>query len=629
MEDSTAQPRWGGLVWDVVVAGAVGLALVLIARPGGSADLVTRQGWSAYLWWGLGLGALVGLVFRSRPARSALLPFAALAGLAVWTAASLRWTESDELTLTEVARTVTYLGVLIAVVGCIPPSRWRAGIAGAAAAGVVICASAMITRLWPGDLRDVVDVFEGDARRLSAPFGYWNAVGAWSGMTIALCLGWASHARSLAWRGLAAAAIPLCVAVSYMTYSRAAVAGTALGLAVVIAIARNRATLAVVIAAAAAGSVGVIAVIRSKPDIADATGAAGRPGVLLALAGAMALATVATVISSALGADGLRLSRRVTRVAVPAGAVLALVCIAAGAVAFGPDLWDQFKTTNKVEAADPAARLGDVTGPRYDHWKVAWESFEDAPWKGSGAGTFEYTWNQRADYGFVRDAHSLYLEALSELGIPGLALILAFISGIALAAWRAIALLGSHPDRGVLAGGLGAISAFLLGAGVDWLWESPAVTVLAMVLVGLVVLTSARPSKPPSWPLRIGLFIGALVCLAIQLPGLVATSEIRKSQQALRTRDVTEAREHADNAIDAQPWASSPLVQRSLVDERAGAYDAAIAELRAAADRAPMDWRIQLILARVEARRGNAEAALAALAEAKRLRPASQFFRDQ
>lgn len=609
-----------------ILAAATGLAVFATGLEGGLSDLVNRQGVSIFIWWWLALACFSGLAFRLRPHRGTWVAALALAGLASWMSIGLAWSSNDETTTTEIARAVTYLGVVAAVIAIVPAERWRAVVAGAAGGAVAVCAWALIQRFWPGSFDATVSIFPGDSRRLSAPFGYWNAVGAWAGMTTALCLGWAVHARTMMWRALAAAAVPVAVLAAYLTYSRAAVGGTAFGLLILLALSRNRFTLVCTGAAAALSSGAAILVVRGQPQIADATGGEGA-GVVLLVLGTAALTTAAAAIAAhAAGADRVRLPRRAARVVIPVGAVAGVVAVAVLATTVGPTLWDQFTTTSKQEGtADPAARLTDLNGARYDHWKVAYHSFEDAPWKGSGAGTFEYAWNQEG-YGFVRDAHSLYFEALAETGIPGLALILLFIGGFVWALIAAIVRLENPEERGVLAAAAAAVGAYLLGAGVDWLWESPAVTVLAMVLVGAVCLAASRPAAAPRWPWRMVLALGAILLCAVQLPGLVSTSEVRKSQTALRDGNVSEARRHADNAIDAQPWAASPFVQRALVDERADALNASAQELRAAAARAPKDWRTYVLLARVEAQRGDAPAALRALRRARALRPGSAFF---
>jgi hypothetical protein len=57
------------------------------------------------------------------------------------------------------------------------------------------------------------------------------------------------------------------------------------------------------------------------------------------------------------------------------------------------------------------------------------------------------------------------------------------------------------------------------------------------------------------------------------------------------------------------------------VFERLGDLSSAAADARDAIDREPDDWRNHLLLARLEAERGGRRAALAQLAEARRLGP--------
>ena len=94
---------------------------------------------------------------------------------------------------------------------------------------------------------------------------------------------------------------------------------------------------------------------------------------------------------------------------------------------------------------------------------------------------------------FARDAHSLYLETLAELGPIGLALLLAALI-IPLLALRG----GRDP---LLATAAGAYVAFLVHTGVDWDWELPAVT-LAGLACGSAMLVARRPSDAPELRLR-------------------------------------------------------------------------------------------------------------------------------
>jgi O-antigen ligase len=119
-------------------------------------------------------------------------------------------------------------------------------------------------------------------------------------------------------------------------------------------------------------------------------------------------------------------------------------------------------------AASSLAGLGE----REAYWRVAVRDVRAHPALGSGAGTFDdYWYAHRPDPTNARDAHSLYLEALAELGPVGLLLVLAGLVPPLLAAGRA------RPDAAV-ATAAATYVAFLIHAGLDWDWEMPA-TMLA------------------------------------------------------------------------------------------------------------------------------------------------------
>ena len=70
-------------------------------------------------------------------------------------------------------------------------------------------------------------------------------------------------------------------------------------------------------------------------------------------------------------------------------------------------------------------RLFSVSGNgRQETIRVAWDAGSEHPLAGTGAGTFEIVWyERRPSTQIVRDAHSLYVETFSELGLVGLALL--------------------------------------------------------------------------------------------------------------------------------------------------------------------------------------------------------------
>ena len=121
-----------------------------------------------------------------------------MALLALWTALSLGWTDSDERTLAELARVVHLGGLALLALSLLDRRTWRAAAAGLALAGVIVCGAAVASRLAP-DAFPVDEIKRGGFRsdRLNYPFWYWNAVAAWGAMALAMALAWSAHARSL------------------------------------------------------------------------------------------------------------------------------------------------------------------------------------------------------------------------------------------------------------------------------------------------------------------------------------------------------------------------------------------------------------------------------------------------
>jgi O-antigen ligase len=91
----------------------------------------------------------------------------------------------------------------------------------------------------------------------------------------------------------------------------------------------------------------------------------------------------------------------------------------------------------------------------------------------------------------AQDAHSLYIQTAAELGVIGLALLAAFFAGIILAARRA---LRAAPN--LAAGLIAGLVVWAAHCAVDWDWEMPAVTLLAILLSGaLLGLSDALPDR--------------------------------------------------------------------------------------------------------------------------------------
>ncbi len=610
--------------------GALGLVLVYALR-GGSYDIVIFQEHGLVIWWVLAIGIGLGLLPRARPSKPALALLAMLLAFALWTALSLLWTESSERTTQELARVLDYAGLVALIGSTLDRTNWRAAAAGFGLGALIVCALAVGSRLAPSvfGADQVAVAFHFD--RLSYPFGYWNSVAAWAAMSTSIGLAWSAHDRSRTRRGVALALVPVACLTTYLTYSRAGVAGTALGVVAILVVSRNRATTLIHAVVAAAGATLAILAVRGAPEIAHATGSRGASTVFAALAIAAGLcAGTAVLTGSLLRSDRWRLPRRSVRPLAALGAVALLV----PAAVLGPRLvqhaWHSFShpnTSAAVASADPTARLASLSGTRYPLWKVTLNAFDAHPFDGTGAGTLEFWWNRHAtDTEFVRDAHNIWLQDLAELGAPGLLLIV----GVAISALALGVSVRRRARRGASAGASAAFVAafvvYLLHASVDWMWESTAVTVLA--LGGVAVLGARLGSGPPrlTRAARAALVLGAVVAGLVQVPGLISTAAIRRSQTASAAGNVNVALAWARDAVDAEPWSASAYEQRGLVLESWRRFAPAAQDLRQATSREPTNYRHWLILARIETELGQLGPAVRDYDRARSLRPLATVF---
>lgn len=616
-----------------LLALATAVGLVAIGVAGGGYDVVDRQTAGLLLWWAVGLAALVLPRLPGRPAAAGIAVTAFATLIPVWIAFGLSDSLSTERTAVELARWVAYLAPVVLVGWVLPRRAWPAVAGGLIAGAVIVCGIAFEHRLATG--ADQAVVFLSTTARLAEPFGYWNAVGSWAVVTSLLLLATSSHAPQWWVRAPALGALPMVTAVAYLTYSRSALGAAALGLVVAYAFARHRWTFALHVLLAVGATVLTVTVIGANPEIADATGTGGAGSVLGVVIGSGLALAIAAVATGRLGLDEVALPPRIGRGVAAITVGVALAGGVAGAAIYGGEAWSKFSTVEQFDASAQAERLGSLNnGARVEQWRIALQQWEDERARGTGAGTFELTYNVRGKDGqFVRDAHSAYLEALSEQGTIGLLLLVGFTLS---AAWAALIALrrtwDSALERGLVAGVAAGLAAFIFGTGFDWFWEVGALALLGMGLLGVLIAAGSAPpvadrAPGPAWPWRLAFAGTALLGVLIMLPGLVGTSDIRRSQQALASGDVGQARSYADQAIDTMPWASSPFLQRALVDEQAGEYDAARDGIKLAIERDPHDWRLPLVLARIEARDGRPKQALAAYRQGKQLRPKGQFFR--
>lgn len=627
-----AAPRTRRAVPAFLVTGApAGLAftaaaglVIAYALPDGAYGVSTRQSYAIVVWAVLGLGCLCGVLPRARPSRQLLAALGLLVLYAGWTALSLTWTESSERTTAELARILGYVGIVALLSLVIDARTWRSALLGAATGALLVCLLALLSRVAPNAFPR--NPLYG-SNRLTYPFGYWNAVGAWAAMAATMGLAWSAHDAVRGRRAAVLALVPVATTTLYLSYSRAAVVGVVVGAVLVIALSRHRLTASAHALLVAAATALTVLAVRHEHAIASGTGTRGAGAVLGAVTAGGLVVALGAWLTQTVGLDRLRLPGWL-RSALVLGAAAA---VAFSAAAFGPRLvshgWRQFRRPVVATSADPAARLTQLSGNRYVLWRAALSEFDAHPFSGSGAGTFEFWWNRRgSDSEFVRNAHSLELENLAELGLPGLLLLLAaLVAAVAAvgAAWKGAR---RRLSRGAAAGALAALVVYLLQASVDWLWQSTAVTVLALVLVSAGAARRSRTRAEGRVLPRALLAVAAVAAITLEIPGLLAAAAVARSQAAERDGNPAQALAWAGAAVGAEPWSASAYEQRALVYEAGGRLAPATGDLRHAISLEPTNYRHWLLLARVDAEAGRLSAAERDYERARELRPRALLF---
>jgi tetratricopeptide (TPR) repeat protein len=112
--------------------------------------------------------------------------------------------------------------------------------------------------------------------------------------------------------------------------------------------------------------------------------------------------------------------------------------------------------------------------------------------------------------------------------------------------------------------------------------------------------------------------VAALAVIAVSLE---ATLAVQDSQSAASRGALASALGYARTAEQVEPYGASPLLQEALVLERVGALRGAQRAALQAQGKEPANWRLPVILARIDAELGDTRAAVAASRRALTLNP--------
>jgi hypothetical protein len=612
----------------------VAAAVFLLSYANGGFFPTTRSYAGIAGWWLLGVGAAVGIASaRAGVGRLALITVGLLAAFAVWILISISWASDAERAFAQFNQVSLYVAVLaIAIVlARLVPASWVVG--GVALALAAVATVALISRCYPSvfGVQSAVKILPALKNRLSFPLGYWNGLGIEVALAYPLLLAIMTSRRSRLAGALAALPLPVVAAVMYLTSSRGAFAAAVVGVVVFVVLTPRRwPALAAIVVAGGAGAVSV-AVLVPKRALVDGhmkTALGVHQGHQAALWIGITC-VVTALVWLGLAELGRRLPSPPRAVGLVVAGTIVVLAVALIVAAHPVAKFDEFRS-NAVAGSHGTTTashlLGSSGSGRWQFWSAAVSEFRAHPLFGGGAGSYQAWWLQHGSLKLPSEfAHSLYLEALAELGIVGLLLIGGAVVVGAVGAVRSALALRSGEIAAAAACGI----AFFFAAAYDWVWQLAGIAVVGVGMLGFAL--GALPSRRTAAWGRLGAVrpIIALVAVAAIIPQFVVLASgahLRNSRDAFGAGNGAKARSEALAAKAIEPWAASPYLQLGLVSEAENDLPAASNWLDEAIRHSRRDWSLWATAARIETKRGNAVAARRDLAQARLLSPHAPIF---
>jgi tetratricopeptide (TPR) repeat protein len=555
-------------------------------------------GYAPGSWYPGALLSLALLVAAVRVRDVARLPTMARRSLALfsafvaWSFLSIAWADARGDAWDSANRALLYLTVF--ALFAVP--RWRR-----AESAVVLGAFAVVTAVLGAS--EVIRGLTGDAAevfssgRLAGPIGYENASAALFGAAFwpAIVLLAQPSMRPVA-RGVLLATAGVLLELCVLAQSRGTLIAMTVGLVCAVALTRDGRRL--IAALAAVGTVALVslpallAVFNNSPDQGGS-----------ALETAAAAIFVSALVLFAAGLASPRLDGFLSRASRARGVHLVWTAAAVGAVLAAGTLAASSRFTEGIESG------------RYDFWRVALLQVADHPLQGAGAGNFadDYA-RERHRHEQPLYPHSIVLGAFGQTGIVGGLLLIGFLGTALLSVTRV-------PVS--VAAGTSAV-AWLAHASLDWLWEVPAVTVPAMMCLGLVVSASAPAFEPRSRESSgaaraAAVLVVVAAAVSYALPALAA----REIERAVRRwdRDRAGALHALDRARSLNPLTDRADLAGGALALRSGDLAQARRAYRRAAGRDGRSWYPQAALGVLDLMNGHRPDAVARLRAAQRLNP--------
>lgn len=266
---------------------------------------------------------------------------------------------------------------------------------------------------------------------------------------------------------------------------------------------------------------------------------------------------------------------------------------------------------------------------RYDFWRVSLAEFREHPVGGIGAGNFapEYLLERRSAEE-PTDPHSLEFKMLLQTGIIGALLFAGFLGcGIAVVRWKDV-----DPFRkGLVASLVTGFAYWLVHGSVEWFWEIPVLTAVALAFLGLATsLVAGKESDgsaedPPKRGRR-----GRLVVTTLALAALAASASFgapwlsaRYVENASRSwrAQPDEAYRMLDRARSLDRLSDKPDVIAGTIAGRRRDFERMKSAFGRALERDDTNWYSWFELGVAQYLTGERPAALANIERARTLNP--------
>jgi hypothetical protein len=576
------------------------IAIVCIVSADGGYS-ATSWGWSAIAL--LGAVTLWAIVDgRTDVGRLDAVFLLALVLSTAWVGLSISWSIDHAQSVQELERWLVPLSGTAAFLLLARRGALRPLTASLVVAITSVGLYSLGTRLLPDQLGSPV---ASGGYRLAAPVGYWNALGIFVVIGILLALGIATDADAgRGTRAIGGGALAVLPLVLYFTFSRGSWAALAAGVVVMTAASSSRLRLVAETGVLAlipglilvlASSSHALTAQNASPSVASHEG--HRVGAILIALGA--LSTLAPWLLARLE-PRIRLTTTSRRrlggvlIAVLVATAVGAILTTGGPVGIAERGYDSF--VRAAPADDPTDlnnRLLTINGNgRAQLWRVALNA-DDGHWLGgTGAGSFERNWDRSKTADFaVRDAHNLYVETLSELGIVGLVL-LALLLGTPL-----VAGLRSRATPLVPAA-MGAYGAFLVHNTIDWDWELSGIALTGLLAGSLLLVAGRRgPERRIARSARSAGLVGALAAAGFALIAAVGNGALGHARAATLQHRYTAAQSQARLAHRWMPWSPDPLLALGEAQLESGDAGGATASFRHAVSIDPRSWQAWIDLA--------------------------------